>query len=209
MKPLNLLALILIPLGLVMAFVPKNTTKKYKLTAAQLLKETKTGSQFLSPDEVADKLIKKDPSIQMIDVRTPSEFQKFSLPGAINIPLADLLNEKWTEILNQEARSNVFYSTGSLDANQAWLITRQMGYQNNFVLQGGLNYWFEVIMNPVKPANISPNEELAKYEFRKGASQALGGGNSSQISNSTTGDSKSSGTKTETKKKKKGASGGC
>ena len=55
------------------------------------------------------------------------------------------------------------------------MITRQLGYLNNYVLMGGLNYWAETIMNPIPPANTSPDEEIAKYQFRTGAAQALGG----------------------------------
>ena len=71
MKPLHYLTLILLILALVIALVPQNTTRPYKLTAAQLLSEIRTGTQFISPDEVADKIIQKDPSIQLIDVRNP------------------------------------------------------------------------------------------------------------------------------------------
>ena len=56
------------------------------------------------------------------------------------------------------------------------MITRQLGYTNNYVLEGGLNYWFDAILNPQKPASTSPDEEFAKYDFRKSAGQALGGG---------------------------------
>lgn len=31
------------------------------------------------------------------------------------------------------------------------MITRQLGYQNNYVLMGGLNYWAEAIINPEPP----------------------------------------------------------
>ncbi len=31
-------------------------------------------------------------------------------------------------------------------------------------------------MNPTAPASTSPNEDIAKYDFRQGAGQALGGG---------------------------------
>jgi len=55
------------------------------------------------------------------------------------------------------------------------MITRQLGYQNNYVLQGGVNYWAETIMNPEVPPITSPNEEMAKYDLRKGAGMALGG----------------------------------
>lgn len=175
MKGRIILASVLIPLGMIIAAVPENTTKPYKLTAEQLLEEVKSGTQFIHPDQIADMLISKDPVLQLIDVRNADEFEKFSLPGALNIPLVDILNEQWEPVINQDVKFNVFYSNGTNDANEAWMITRQLGFQNNYVLQGGLNYWVETIMNPEAPGSTSPNEEFARYDFRKGAGMALGG----------------------------------
>jgi rhodanese-related sulfurtransferase len=180
MKPLRLLALFIIPMGLIIAAVPQNKTKPYKLTAEQLLGEVNTRTQYVTPDAVADMIIKKDPTLRLIDVRSQDEFEKFSLQGAINIPVTDLLSEKYTEILNQDGKMNIFYSNGTLTANEAWMVTRQLGYNNNFVLEGGLNYWFDAILNPKKPASTSPDEEFAKYDFRKSAGAALGGGSVAQ-----------------------------
>jgi hypothetical protein len=42
-------------------------------------------------------------------------------------------------------------------------------------MEGGLNYWAEVIMNPLPPATTSANEEIARYQFRKAAGEALSG----------------------------------
>ncbi len=176
MKPLYYLAIFIVPLGMIIAAVPQNVTRPYKLNASQMLAVATSSSQFLSPDAVADMLIQKDPNLQLIDVRTPDEFMKFSLPGAINIPLTDLLSDEFKDMLDQEIKMNVLYSNGTLQANEAWMITTQLGYKNNYVLQGGLNYWAETIMNPTAPASTSPDEELAKYDFRKGASMTLGGG---------------------------------
>lgn len=176
MKPLKLLAFFIIPLGIIIAAVPADKTKHFKLTADELLQEAGAGVQFISPDAVADMLVKKDPSLQLIDVRTPEEFDAYSLPGAINVPLSNLLSDQFTDILNQDAKMNVFYSNGSVTANQAWMITRQLGYQNNYVLQGGLNYWFGNILSPQAPTQTSSDEEFAKYDFRKSAAAALGGG---------------------------------
>jgi len=210
MKPLHYLTLVLLILALIIALVPRNTIRPYKLTAAQLLAEIRTGTQFISPDEVADKIIQKDPSIQLIDVRNPREFDQFSLPGAINIPLQDILSDGNYDLLNQGTKMNIFYSNGSTEANEAWLLTRQLGYQNNYVLQGGLNYWMETILNPSKPGNIASNDELAKYDFRKSASMALGGGGASAMAPAAV----SPATMTPKPgvipvKKKKKASGGC
>jgi rhodanese-related sulfurtransferase len=176
MKTLKLLALIIIPLGIIIAAVPADRVKQFQLTADELLQEAGAGVQFISPDVVADMLVQKDPSLRLIDVRTPEEFDAYNMPGAINIPLSSLLSEEYTNILNQDAYVNVLYSNGSVFANQAWMITRQLGYENNFVLEGGLNYWFGNILSPEAPSQTSPNEEFAKYDFRKSAAAALGGG---------------------------------
>ena len=198
------LAAVFIPLGLIIAAVPENTTKVYKLTAAELLVEVQEGAQFMSTDEIADMLVQKDPSFRLIDVRAEDEFEKFHLPNAINIPLTDILSEDWAYILDQDVKMNVFYSNGSLKSNEAWMITRQLGFANNYVMQGGLNYWAETIMDPKAPAATSPDDEIAKYDFRKGASMALGGG-----AVSTTESNSDSSPKPEIKQRKKRAAGGC
>jgi len=208
MKPLKLLAMFVIPMGLIIAAVPQNKTNPYKLTADELLSEVNSRNQYLAPDVVADMIIKKDPSLRLIDVRSQEEYEKFSLPGAINIPIANLLSPDYTDILNQDTKMNVFYSNGTLPANEAWMITRQLGYNNNYVLEGGLNYWFENILNPKQPSSTSPDEEFAKYDFRKSAGQALGGGGLSvQASDNQAEAAAKPAVKPAAKKKK--AAGGC
>lgn len=166
----------LFPLAVILAFVPENTTKPYKLTAEELLDEVTEGIQFISTDQVADLIINEDPSVLIIDVRPQDEYEYFHIPGSINIPLSDILSEEWEAYLDQDVRTNIFYSNGNTKANEAWMITRQLGYENCYVMQGGLNYWAETIQNPEKPASTSPDDEFAKYDFRKGASKVFGGG---------------------------------
>lgn len=175
MKARLILASVIVPLGLIIAAVPENTIKPFKLTAQQLLDEVNGGAQFISPDDVAHMLISRDPSLQLIDVRPADEFVQFSLPGSINIPLADFLDPQYSGYINQDVLLNVFYSNGSTKSNEAWMIARQLGYRNNYVLQGGLNYWADVILKPQTPAEGSPDDEIARYSFRNAAGMALGG----------------------------------
>jgi sulfur-carrier protein adenylyltransferase/sulfurtransferase len=207
MKPRTLLALFIIPMGLIIAAVPQNKTKPFKLTPEELLGELNTRTQFVTPEAIADMIINKDPNLRLIDVRSEDEFEKFSLPGAINIPSVNLLSDQYTDILNQDIKMNVFYSNGTLVANEAWMITRHLGYINNYVLEGGLNYWFDAILNPQKPLSTSPDEEFAKYDFRKSAGQALGGGGPIQAAASQGTASAKPVIKSAGKKKK--AAGGC
>jgi rhodanese-related sulfurtransferase len=207
MKPIKLLALFIIPMGLIIAAVPQNKTKPYKLTADQLLNEANARTQYITPETVADMIVKKDPSFQLIDVRSQDEFEKFSLPGAINIPVSDLLSDKYMDILNQDVKINIFYSNGTVSANEAWMVTRQLGYKNNLVLEGGLNYWFDAILNPQKPVSTSPDEEFAKYDFRLSAGKALGGGAAVQAAQNQSTTSAKPAIQSTPKKKK--AAGGC
>ncbi|NOR74423.1 MAG: hypothetical protein GQ525_04620 [Draconibacterium sp.] len=206
MKARLVLATLIIPMGLIIAAVPENTTRPYKLTAEELLEEVKTGTQFIYPDQVADMIIQKDPTLQIIDVRSADEYDKFSLPNSINIPLVNILSPDWEDYLDQDIKFNVFYSNGTKDANEAWMITRQLGFENNYVLQGGLNYWVETIMNPEAPKSTSPNDEILKYNLRKGAGMALGGAAVNTAPSTMTKSSKPPITK---RKKKKRVQGGC
>ena len=207
MKPRLYLAMFIVPLGLVLAAVPQNTTHPYKLSPEELLEQANSGMQYFSPDQIADMIINEDPSLLLIDVRAQDEYESFHLPGAVNIPLSDMLSDDWQAYLNQDVRHNVFYSNGTVKANEAWMITMQLGYKNNYVLQGGLNYWVETIMNPEAPPSTSPDEEIAKYNFRKGAGMELGG--SAAVSNESQPITSPSLPKITPRPNKKRVAGGC
>jgi sulfur-carrier protein adenylyltransferase/sulfurtransferase len=208
MNPRLWLAAFIVPLGLIIAAVPQNKTHPYKLSATELLGEVNTRTQFITPETVADMIVKKDPTLQLIDVRSQDEFEKFSLPGAINIPLTDLLADQNAALFDQDVKMNVFYANSTVSANEAWMITRQLGYSNIFVLEGGLNYWFDAILNPKQPSSASSDEEFAKYDFRRSAGQALGNGVvSTQAAGGNTPASPKPAIQSMPKKKK--AAGGC
>jgi 3-mercaptopyruvate sulfurtransferase SseA len=88
------------------------------------------------------------------------------------------------------------------------MITRQLGYSNIYVLEGGLNYWFEAILNPKQPASTSPDEEFARYDFRKSASQALGGSGAA-VQSTDAGTTPAAKPAIKAIPKKKKAAGGC
>lgn len=200
------LASFIIPLGLILAAIPENTTRPYKLTAEEMIREIKEGAQFVLTDQIADMIIQKDPELQLIDVRDKDQYDKYHLPGAINIPLSSLLSPDMEDYINQDVKMNVFYSNGVTSANEAWMITRQLGYKNNYVMMGGMNLWAETILSPKQPSSTSPDDEFAKYDFRKAASGALGGGTLSVESDSTEGSPLPAVTK---RPKKKRVAGGC
>ena len=205
MKMRNTILSLLVFMALLMAFIPTDTILRFKLDPAEMLTEIQEDMYMIHPDQIAEMLIQKDPYLQLIALRTPEEFENFHLAGAYNIPLSRILDEENLAVFDQDIKMNVFYSNGSTNAQAAWILLRQLRFNNNYVLQGGLNYWTETILNPSKPTNMQADDEIAKYNFRKGASQFFGGA-----------PAVSAGKKKSTKKrpiikrkKKKAPQGGC
>lgn len=71
---------------------------------------------------------------QWIDVRYPSEYQYDKLPGAINVPLAEVRNA--AKVLDTEREYVVYCQTGRRSSAAAFLLA-QRGFKA-FVLEGGL-----------------------------------------------------------------------
>jgi rhodanese-related sulfurtransferase len=128
-------------------------------------------SRFLNTDDITDRLVKKDPSLMLIDVRSESQFKAFSIPGAINIPVDSLLSVSSTEVLNQKEMDKVFYSNSDVTSDQAWIICKRLGLQRIYVMQGGVNKWFNTIVKAQKPAETAPSQAMELYQFRIAACQ--------------------------------------
>jgi rhodanese-related sulfurtransferase len=212
MKALKYLSVAFVSLGIIVAFVPKQAITPMKISSEQIVTEIKQKAYFISSDDLASIIINKDPLYKLVDVRDVAEFQSYSLPGATNIDLKDIISPDMEEFMNQDKYTIIMYSNSNLEAVEAWILCRQKGYENIYVLQGGLNNWYETIVNPKHPATTLPDEDQAKYDFRKAAGKALGVdvNDSTSVSAATT-SKPSAGAKPSTgpKKKKKGASGGC
>ena len=177
--------LILVSLGLVIMPDRENVDQ---LPPERLLDEVMNQSRFLSPDLVAERIIEEDPSILLIDVRPEKEFAAYSLPGAINIHLKELLADEWQPYLDQRSMEVVFFSNGDLHSDQAWILCKRLGYENLFVMEGGLNRWFTQIMQPEEPPATAPSEAFDLYTFRKGASIYFGGSAPEQASSGLSGE---------------------
>ncbi len=180
------MAFVLIGLALLLVLLPEKHASK-QLKPEQLLQEINDNTRYMTTDEVAEKLIYGDAYLQLIDVRSADNFQKFHLKGAVNIPLDSILNKdekgnyEYEDILNQDVKTNVFYSNGTVYANQAWILLRRLNFKNNYVMKGGLNRWIETVIQPQRPLQTASQEEFYLYNFRRAASMFFGGGSVSSV----------------------------
>ena len=132
--------------GLILAFLPFNTSISFSLKPAELLKKANSDEMVFTVDQVARFVNNEDSTVQLIDLRGESEYQNSNIPGSINIPFSDLLNPYWHGYFNQNDIKIIFYGNGDQTANMAWTIATGLGYGNCFVMKGGLNEWFKTVM---------------------------------------------------------------
>jgi rhodanese-related sulfurtransferase len=159
------ISVILLLLGAILTFLPSADHFSLHGKPDQLLLSALDDTNYLTADEVARALVDEDKSLQYIDLRTPEEFKKANIPGSLNIPYTDFLSADLETYLNSGARI-IFYANDDYKPNYALILARGIGYNNCYVLKGGMKSWYSNIMNSEFTGDkISPREN-ALYETR-------------------------------------------
>lgn len=205
MKKVDIIILSVLLVSAVFLLFSGGKKSKNEIPPSELHLKIIENTRYISPEDVAHLIITKDPSLQLIDVRIPNYYNKFTLSRAINIPLNDFLNKDNLLYLDQNVYKTVLFSNGTSDADVAWMMATRLGYKNVYVMIGGLNQWVENILQPTEHSVIWDRVDDQMYQYRKGASQYFGG-KSVELED----DNKLSAPKqAPTKRKKKEVEGGC
>ena len=181
----------------------KKTNELKQIEPQQLLFELIQPTRYVSTDQVAKMIIQNDPSLELIDVRNSKEFEIFSLPKAINVPIDSLISKNSLLNFGIPGTKVVFISNDDIAADQAWILTKRLGFKSTYVMKGGLNQWIETIIDPKSPVESDPALAFETYAFRKGAQLYFTGAK--------TENAEPAKVKVEVQRKKKsgGAAGGC
>ena len=140
-----------------------------QIAPEELLREIIQPTRYVTTDQVAKLIIQGDPSLMLIDVRGKDEFQKYSLPRAINIPLENLVQKDNLTYFGIPGTKVVFVSNDDIKADQSWVLTKRLGFKGIYVMKGGLNCWMQTIIEPQEPGEDAPYTDIEIYSFRKGA----------------------------------------
>ncbi len=149
-------------------FISTNNTPK-QINPKTLLWETIQPTRYVSTDHVAKMIIDKNPALELVDVRSNEEFNKFSLPNSINVPLDSILNESSIDYFGIPGMNVVFISEDGIKADEAWVLTKRLGFNSSYVMKNGLNGWIETIIQPKEPSEGAPITAFETYQFREGA----------------------------------------
>lgn len=203
------LVLILIILAGALILIPKQQ-KPDGITPELFVKNMLSTERYISADELADRMINEDPVLLLIDTRSFEDYEKFSLPNAINIPLSQIFDEGLNPYLDQDIFDVVLFSNDNFTADEAWMIGNRKGYQRLYVLKGGLNNWFQTIIKPEYPKETMSREAYDLYSFRIAAGKYFGVANDTlEIEIEKKKPKTPKKVVTKPKKKKKMPEGGC
>ncbi len=191
---------IIIVLGIVFMSEPE---KKYVISSEQMLEEALKREDVIRPEKFTDIYYNNDSLFRFVDLRSPYEFSKGHIRGAINIPLNKILLNEYEPFLNQDKKINILYYSDECGACGPWLIFKQLGFKNNRILQGGYDYVKKYIIDQYAPMTGDYRNEKAKYDFAKVISNTAG------VSSNTSSKSKSPKKITVKKVKVEEEEGGC
>ena len=171
MKIRKEISLLLILLSLILALLPLSANRSFSEEPADLLAEVISDDVSLTADEVAEFIVKEDPSSSLIDLRPEAEYREKAIPGAISVPWAEFIKsdpDRW--LGNREVRT-VFYSTGNTEADYALVFARGMGYDNCYIMDGGIAEWERTIFDTEFTGERITARENALYETRRRAGE--------------------------------------
>ena len=164
----------IIGLGLILALLPLSSGRSFIVKPQKLLSEVLDEKSYFTVDQVARFIVSEDKTIQIVDLRTPDEFRNMNIPGSINVPYQELLKNDPGNFLSNEKIKTIFYSNGDLFSNSALVIAKGLNFKNVFVMKGGLNEWYNSVMNSTFTEEIisaRENADAARFDDGEGSAK--------------------------------------
>jgi hypothetical protein len=124
-------------------------------------------------DKLADEIVNHYYELNIIDVRSPEEFEKFHLPMAINIPFEDIMERQYEPLFRQRIKTNVFYADSDTLVRMACLKAKYIGKSENLVLRESAREFQKMFYLTEAPPPDAPKSELQAYNFRQSAARKM------------------------------------
>jgi thiosulfate/3-mercaptopyruvate sulfurtransferase len=106
--------------------------------ASAMLAEIESAKDHMEPEELAERMMRGETGLMLVDIRPSEEYAAFHIRGAVNISMSDLpvaLAGKESEGLI------VLYSNGMTHPAQARDALARIGYTNVYILTDGPSGW--------------------------------------------------------------------
>jgi rhodanese-related sulfurtransferase len=121
----------------------------------------------ISADKLASEMVSNYYQLNIIDVRSPEEFEAYHLPLAINIPFEQLMERQYEPIFRQKVRNNIFYADSDTLVRMACLKAKFIGKSENLILKESSAEFRKMFFELEEPPVGALKNEIDTYNFRK------------------------------------------
>ena len=111
-----------------------------------LLQTIEQSEDHIEPEELADRLMRADQQVVVVDIRPDHEYARFHIRGALNISLSEISRAL---IPYKSAGMIVLYSNGMTHPAQARDSLYRQGFHNVYILTDGLDGFIDGCLKPV------------------------------------------------------------
>jgi rhodanese-related sulfurtransferase len=164
-------SVLLLLLSLILALLPLSANRSFTAKPGKLLSDVMNKDVSFTVDQVAEFITREDNTVQLIDLRSPEEFRKQAIPGAVNIPYPDFIAKDPEIWLGNKNVRNIFYSAGDIESGYALVYARGLGYDNSYVMAGGVREWIRTVMETKFTGDRITARENALFETRRRAGE--------------------------------------
>ncbi len=160
----------IILLGIIIIKIPEKSARSYFQNSEKtILKKLVSDNRYMAADEFAYNIMHQIPDFYIIDVRTPEEFALMNFPGSVNIPFETLADRGNDEYFKTSGKK-VLVSNGETLASKAWIYSQRNGFNDVYVLKGGINGFIRDIFYAQAPSENEYHYDVKfNYRFRNKA----------------------------------------
>lgn len=137
--------LLLAALFLLFVLPSRKPGRAGEISPETLVETLHTKQSYASMEKVLYHVLHQSEDIILIDTRDQTQYERFSLPTAVHIPMTEILDPRWRSFFHKDSRDKIFFSNGTTAATQAWIMARREGHDHVYIMEGGLNALFDLL----------------------------------------------------------------
>jgi rhodanese-related sulfurtransferase len=168
-------AALLLAFAALAAFIPdRNARLVAKVTAPGYVPHHTV--KPMTPDELAFRILDRDPRLRVVDLRDEAARKARPLPGTIAVPASDVLGKEWRSTFSPRLVRKVVVAETEAEGRTAAFLLVETGFENVAYLEGGFPAFERTVLSPAAPvaeARFAPVVARFRAEARVGLAERV------------------------------------
>lgn len=157
-----------VALGAVFLFLPSRADRITAMVSNPAYESTHV-MHTMPADELAFRILDKDPRVKILDIRSAEEYEAFALPVSQNVKVKEFFGKDWRDILAQRHTKKVVVGNTEAEERTAALVLKELGYENVAILEGGMGAFRSSIFGAQPDAPVEGSRDADVIKFRRSA----------------------------------------